>query len=221
MTLTLNWLQKITQTLNILKKNPNFEGKPSFKKRCNYCRRYGYSIAEFRQNSKIIITNHKNIENQINHFTNTLKKTKIYQTKTFTVIIVQENHLVITIMSLDNTSTTDITIVEDLLIKEIHEISHKIDIVDQTVKTINVEIIIQDQTEIEATIQITTGIVQTQTPKTDINRMIAVETSHTIETETNQTTGTDNIQIRDPETIQIIDQTLIFITIDHVTILKI
>ena len=32
--------EKITQILNIYEKNPNFKGKPSFKKWCNYCRRY-------------------------------------------------------------------------------------------------------------------------------------------------------------------------------------
>ena len=32
--------EKITQILNIYAKNPNFKGKPSFKKRCNYGRRY-------------------------------------------------------------------------------------------------------------------------------------------------------------------------------------
>ena len=31
--------EKITQILNIYEKNPNFKGKPSFKKWCNYCRR--------------------------------------------------------------------------------------------------------------------------------------------------------------------------------------
>ena len=41
--------EKITQILNIYEKNPNFKGKPSFKKWCNYCRRYGHSIAECRQ----------------------------------------------------------------------------------------------------------------------------------------------------------------------------
>ena len=30
---------KITEILNIYEKNPNFKGKPSFKKWCNYCRR--------------------------------------------------------------------------------------------------------------------------------------------------------------------------------------
>ena len=41
--------EKITEILNISEKNPNFKGKPSFKKWCNYCRRYGHSIAECRQ----------------------------------------------------------------------------------------------------------------------------------------------------------------------------
>ena len=41
--------EKITENLNIYEKNPNFKGKPSFKKWCNYCRKYGHSIAECRQ----------------------------------------------------------------------------------------------------------------------------------------------------------------------------
>ena len=41
--------EKITETLNLYKKNPKFKSKPSFKKWCNYCRRYGDSIAECRQ----------------------------------------------------------------------------------------------------------------------------------------------------------------------------
>ena len=41
--------EKITEILNIYEKNPNFKGKPSFKKWCNYCRRYGHSITECRQ----------------------------------------------------------------------------------------------------------------------------------------------------------------------------
>ena len=42
-------IEKITEILIIYKKNPNFKGKPSFKKWCNYCRRYGHSIAACRQ----------------------------------------------------------------------------------------------------------------------------------------------------------------------------
>ena len=41
--------EKITEILNIYDKNPNFKGKPSFKKWWNYCRRYGHSIAECTQ----------------------------------------------------------------------------------------------------------------------------------------------------------------------------
>ena len=42
-------VEKITEILNIYEKHPNFKGKPSFKKWCNYCRRYGHSISEGRQ----------------------------------------------------------------------------------------------------------------------------------------------------------------------------
>ena len=42
-------IEKITEILNIYERNPNFKGKPSFKKWCNYCRRYGHSISECRQ----------------------------------------------------------------------------------------------------------------------------------------------------------------------------
>ena len=45
----VNLTEKITEILNIYEKNLNFKGKPSFKKWCNYCQRYGRSIAEFRQ----------------------------------------------------------------------------------------------------------------------------------------------------------------------------
>ena len=41
--------KKITEILNIYEKNPNFKVEPSFKKWCNYCRRYGHSIAECKQ----------------------------------------------------------------------------------------------------------------------------------------------------------------------------
>ena len=45
-------VEKITQILNIYEKHQNFKGKPSFKKWCNYCRRYGHSISECRQKQK-------------------------------------------------------------------------------------------------------------------------------------------------------------------------
>ena len=55
-------------------------------------------------------------------------------------------------MPQDNNQPTGITIGEDLQIKEFHEVSHKLDIVDQRVKTIDIAKIIQDQIQIEATI---------------------------------------------------------------------
>ena len=48
-------IEKITEILNIYEKHPNFKGKPSFKKWCNYCRRYGNSTSECR---------HKHQDNQ-------------------------------------------------------------------------------------------------------------------------------------------------------------
>ena len=45
-------VEKTTEILNIYEKHPNFIGKPSFKKWCNYCRQYGHSISECRQKPK-------------------------------------------------------------------------------------------------------------------------------------------------------------------------
>ena len=42
-------MKKSLKYSNIYEKHPNFKGKPSFKKWCNYCRRYGHSISECRQ----------------------------------------------------------------------------------------------------------------------------------------------------------------------------
>ena len=67
----VDFSKKITVILNIYEKNPNFKGKPSFKKWCNYCRKYRHSIAECRQNRKITKINHKSTKKQTNHFINT------------------------------------------------------------------------------------------------------------------------------------------------------
>ena len=42
-------IEKITEILNIYEKHPNFKGKPSFKKWCKFCQRYGHSISVCRQ----------------------------------------------------------------------------------------------------------------------------------------------------------------------------
>ena len=59
--------EKITEILNICEKNPNFRGEPSFKKRCNFCRRYGHSIAECRQKQQDNQNKPQKYKNQINH----------------------------------------------------------------------------------------------------------------------------------------------------------
>ena len=64
-------VEKITEILNIYEKHPNFRGKPSFKKWCNYCRRYGIVFLNVDKNNRTIKTNLKNIKNQINHSINT------------------------------------------------------------------------------------------------------------------------------------------------------
>ena len=110
------------------------------------------------------------------------------------------------------------TIAEDLQIEEIFEISHKIDIVGQTVKTINNEVNIQDQTQTEVTTQIIIEIVLIQTLEVDIIQTTVPEIPHINEAGTTQTISIDNTQIIDHETIQTTDQTIIIITIDHVTL---
>ena len=86
-------------------------------------------------------------------------------------------------MPLDNNNSTDITIVEDLQIKKNQKISHQIDIVDQTVKTIDVEIVIQDQIQMEATIRTSLKTFPVQTFLKDTIQKIDPETNHMIETE--------------------------------------
>ena len=59
--------EKITEILNIYEKNPNFKDKPSFKKWCNYCRRYGHSIAECRQKQQDNQNKPQKYKERINH----------------------------------------------------------------------------------------------------------------------------------------------------------
>ena len=63
--------EKVTQILNICERNPNFKGKPSFKKWCNYCRRYGHIMAECRQKQQDNQKKTLKTQNQANLSTNT------------------------------------------------------------------------------------------------------------------------------------------------------
>ena len=80
--------EKITLSLNIYEKNVKFKEKPSFKKLCYYWN--GHIIAQCRQNNKINQIGHRNTKNQINHFTDKLKKREVYKMKTFKAIITQK-----------------------------------------------------------------------------------------------------------------------------------
>ena len=63
--------EKITQILNIYGKDPNFKDKPSFKIGDIITVGMDIALLNVDRNSKIIRTNHRNIQNQINHFINT------------------------------------------------------------------------------------------------------------------------------------------------------
>ena len=85
-------IEKITEILNIYERHPNFKGKPSFKKWFNYCRRYGHSIFECRQKQQDNQNKPQKHKEPNKSFYQYMKKTKIYQTKLYIVITVQENH---------------------------------------------------------------------------------------------------------------------------------
>ena len=80
----------------------------------------------------------------------------------------------------------------DLKIEELLNISHNIDIVDQTVKITNIEIIIQDQTQTEVITQIIIEIVLIQTLEIDINQTTVLKIPHIIKMGKNQTIEIDN-----------------------------
>ena len=110
-------------------------------------------------------------------------------------IIQENNHLLTLVTEVDHQN------------KEIHESSHKIDIVDQIVSIISIEITNHDQIQTEENIRLIP--VPIQILGIDTIQTIDHETHHTIETETIETIGIEVIQI-----IEING----FKTIDHETI---
>ena len=127
--------------MNVYEKNTNFKGKPSFKNWCNYCQRYGHSIAECIQKQQDNQNKPKqNIENPTNLFINTRRKDEIYPIKTFIASIVQDNSFQITPTTLDNNHLIKQNIEDDHHTKEIHRIFRKIDIVDHRVEIVNIKL---------------------------------------------------------------------------------
>ena len=137
-------VEKITEILNIYEKHPNFKGKPSFKKWCNYCRRYGYSIPECRQKQQDNQNKPQKYKEPNKSFYQYMKKDQNLPKKMYTATTVQENHFrTIPITRELNHHITQV-IEEDHQNEEIHRILHKIIIIDQIVK-----ITTPDQTQIQ------------------------------------------------------------------------
>ena len=133
------------------------------------------------KNNKTTKINHKNLENQINHFIKTWRKTKIYPTKTFIVKIVQENHFHITLITPENIHFILQIIEEDHHTKKFHKISHKTDIVDRIVEIVNIEITIQNQ--IQTNLNFRLIPVSIQILEIKFIQLIDLENLHTIDIE--------------------------------------
>ena len=138
--------KKITEILNLYEKNPNFKDKLSLKKWCNYCRRYGHSIAGCRQKQQDNqnkpqkhrepnksfhqYMKHQNLPNKNIHTDNSSEKPL-----QITPITLDSNQLIIQIIEHNHHS------------KEIHKISRKTDIVDPIVEILNIKRTIQNQVQ--------------------------------------------------------------------------
>ena len=156
------------------------------------------------------------------------KKTKIYLTKIYIVIIALVNHFQIVQIIQENNHLITLVTEVDHQKKEFQESSQKIDIVDQIVSIISIEITIHNQIQTEENIRLIP--VPIQILGIDIDH----ETHHTVETETIQTIGIEVIQIIEINGFKTIDHETIHTTdliineqittttiIDHEKILKI
>ena len=84
--------EKITEILNICENHPNFKGKPSFKKWCNYCRRYVHSIFECRQKKQDNQNKPQKHKEPNKSFYQYMRKDQNRPNKIYIVVTVQENH---------------------------------------------------------------------------------------------------------------------------------
>ena len=141
-------IEKITEILNIYERNPNFKGKPIFKKWCNYCRRYGHSISECRQKQQDSQNKPQKHKEPKKSFYQYMKKDQNLPNKNIYIIItVQENHFQATQIT-QETNHHIIQVIEvDHPNEEIHEIPHKTDIIDRIAKI--TKITIHDQIPIQ------------------------------------------------------------------------
>ena len=223
-------IEKITEILNIYEKHPNFKGKPSFKKLCNYCRRYGHIISECRQKQQDNQNKpQKHKEPNKSFYQYMKKKTKNYQTKIFVVIIIQENHSQATQITQEINHHITQVIEVDHLNEEIHGISHKKDITERIAKI--TKITIHDRIQTQQSLFLDPVPNQTQGIDTipiidhETHHIIEIETIHIIEIEVIQTIEIRIIQTIDQGLSHLIDQNItdqmIFIKTDHEIIHKI
>ena len=201
-------IEKIIEILNIYEKNPNFKGKQFFNKWCNYCRQYGHSIAECRQKQQDNQNKPQKHKEPNNSFISIYeKRSKPTKPKTYIVIIFQENHFQTTQIIQEINHHITLVIEVDRPNKEIHEISHKIDIVDRIAKITKIEITIHDRIQTQQNLFLHPVPIQTQ--GIDTIPIIDHETHHTTEIETIQTIEIEVILTIEIRTIQTTDQGII------------
>ena len=142
--------EKVTEILKINEKNPNFKCKPSFKNWCNYCRRYGHSIAECRQKQQDnqnkpqkynepnksfyqYMNKDQNLPNKNIHSNNSSGKPLTNKSNNS-----RNNYLITLVIEVDHQN------------KEIHEV----DIIDQIAKIISIETTIHVEIQTEENIHL-------------------------------------------------------------------
>ena len=222
-------IEKITEILNIYERNPNFKGKPSFKKWCNYCRRYGHSIAECRQKQQDNQNKPQKHKEPSKSFYQYMKKDQnlpnknIYSNNSSGKLLPSNSNVS------RNQSPYNSSYRGDRPNKEIHEISHKKDIADRIAKI--TKITIHDRIQTQQNLFLHPVPIQFQGIDTipiidhETHHTTEIETIHTIEIEVIQTIELRTIQTIDREITHIIDQIItdkmITIKTDHEIIHKI
>ena len=218
-------IEKITEILNIYEKHPNFEGKPSFKKWCNYCRRYGHSIYECRQKQQDNQNKPQKHKEPNKSFYQYMKKDQNRPKKS----IYSNNSSGKPVTSSSNYTRNQSPYNSSYRGRSPDKISHKIDITDRIAKitkiTIHDRIPIQQNLFLDPVPNQTQGIDTIPIINHETHHTTEIETVHIIEIEVIQT-----IEIRTTQTIDqginhIIDQTItdqmIIIKTDHKIIHKI
>ena len=151
--------EKITEILNIYEKNPNFKGKPSFKKWCNYCRRYGHSIAEFRQKQQDN-QNKPQYREPNKSFQQYMKNDQNLPNKNFH----SNNSSGKLLPNNSNFSRQQSRYITNYRgrspYQKNYKISHKTGIVDHIVEIVNIKITIQDQIQINRNFRLMTDPIQ-------------------------------------------------------------